>query len=390
MISQLFCFNNTKTINEITELYLIKNINFEFCDYAIEIRNINNNLLEKLNKFLLQYQKIKINYFINDKKNILFLSSLKELNDLNNDLLLDDNFREISKSIQETINKFLNYNSIKYQIGNKEFIFNQPYVMGILNVTPDSFSDGGIYFDKKKAVEYALEMLDYGADIIDIGGESSRPNSEPVSEEEELNRTIPVIKEILNTKKDAIISIDTNKSNVAFEALNNGVQFVNDISGGTFDKNMFRVVSDFDAAFVIMHIQGTPKNMQQNPRYENLISEIYDFFEEQITKASKFDIKKIFVDPGIGFGKTISHNYEIIERLCEFKSLGFPILIGASRKSFLGNSLNLKINEREEATLITESFAVIKGAKIIRTHNVKNAVKLKNIYNNMKFNSQNV
>jgi dihydropteroate synthase len=130
--------------------------------------------------------------------------------------------------------------------------------------------------------------------------------------------------------------------------------------------------------------------MQQNPRYENLISEIYDFFEEQITKASKFDIKKIFVDPGIGFGKTISHNYEIIERLCEFKSLGFLILIGASRKSFLGNSLNLKINEREEATLITESFAVIKGAKIIRTHNVKNAVKLKNIYNNMKFNSQNV
>lgn len=390
MISQLFCLDNTKTINEISELYLIKNINFDFYDFALEIRDINNYLLEKLNKFLLQYQKIKINYFINDKKNILFLGSIKELNNLNNDLLLNDNFSEISESIQNTINKFLNYNSIKYQIGNKEFIFNQPYVMGILNVTPDSFSDGGIYFDKKKAVDYALEMLNDGADIIDIGGESSRPGSEPVSEEEELNRTIPVIKEILNTKNNAIISIDTTKSKVAFEALKNGVQFVNDISGGTFDKNMFKVVSDFDAAFVIMHIQGTPKNMQQNPYYVNLISEIYDFFNQQIFMASKFNIKKIFIDPGIGFGKTISHNFEILERISDFKSLGFPILIGTSRKSFLGNSLNLKINEREEATLITESFAVIKGSKIIRTHNVKNSVKIKNIYNNMKFNFQNV
>ncbi|GAB6282012.1 MAG: hypothetical protein STSR0008_07560 [Ignavibacterium sp.] len=387
MISQLFCLDNIKTINEISELYLIENINFDFYDYALEIRNINY-LLEKLNKFLLQYQKI--NYFINDKKNILFLGSLKELNDLNNDLCSNDNFSEISESIQKTINKFLNYDTIKYQIGNKEFIFNQPYIMGILNVTSDSFSDGGIYLDKHKAVEYALEMLNDGADIIDIGGESSRPGSEPISEEEELDRTIPVIKEILNIKKDAIISIDTTKSKVAFESLNNGVQFVNDISGGTFDKNMFKVVSDFDAAFVIMHIQGTPKNMQQNPHYENLISEIYDFFNQQIFIASKFGIKKIFIDPGIGFGKTISHNYKILERLSDFKSLGFPILIGTSRKSFLGNSLKLKINEREEATLITESFAVMKGTKIIRTHNVKNAFKLKNIYNNMKFNFQDV
>ncbi len=262
--------------------------------------------------------------------------------------------------------------------------------MGILNVTPDSFSDGGLFYDKKKAVEHALSMLNDGADIIDIGGESSRPGSEPVSEKEELNRTIPIIKEILRMEQNTIISIDTTKSKVAFEALNNGAKIVNDISGGTFDRNMFNVVSDFKATFVIMHIKGMPKNMQQNPSYENLINEIYDFFNQQISLAKKNGIKQLIIDPGIGFGKTVNHNYEILGRLDEFKSLGFPILIGVSRKSFLGNSLNLKIDERDEATLIAESLAVMKGAKIIRTHNTNNTFKLKNIYNNINYNFQNV
>ncbi len=389
MISQLFNLGNTKTINAISKWYLINEIHLDLNDYAIEIRNFNDNLFEEFNQFLLQNQKNKIKFLINEKKNILFVGSLKELINLYK-LFLLSKFWQIGESIQQTINNFINYDSIKYKIGNRDFVFNQPYIMGILNVTPDSFSDGGLFYDKKKAVEHALSMLNDGADIIDIGGESSRPGSEPVSEKEELNRTIPIIKEILRMEQNTIISIDTTKSKVAFEALNNGAKIVNDISGGTFDRNMFNVVSDFKATFVIMHIKGMPKNMQQNPSYENLINEIYDFFNQQISLAKKNGIKQLIIDPGIGFGKTVNHNYEILGRLDEFKSLGFPILIGVSRKSFLGNSLNLKIDERDEATLIAESLAVMKGAKIIRTHNTNNTFKLKNIYNNINYNFQNV
>ena len=242
--------------------------------------------------------------------------------------------------------------------------------MGILNVTPDSFSDGGLYINSDDAAEHALEMINDGADFIDVGGESTRPGSDIVTEDEELKRVIPVIKKILSAAPETIISIDTTKSKVAEEAIKNGAKIVNDISGATFDEEMLTIVKKFDASVILMHINGTPKNMQQNPYYENVVEEIYDFLFERIKAAEGLEIKNIFVDPGIGFGKRIEDNFEILRRLEDFKSLGFPIVIGTSRKSFLGKTLNLDITERDTATAITESIAVKNGARIIRTHNV--------------------
>jgi dihydropteroate synthase len=263
-----------------------------------------------------------------------------------------------------------------YFIGNREFRFNKPYVMGILNVTPDSFSDGGKYFNKNTAVNYALGMLKDGADIIDIGGESTRPGSDPVSEEEELKRVIPVIEEILKQKPDAILSVDTTKSRVARQALQSGVKMVNDISGLTFDPAIADTAAEFNAALVIMHIKGTPKTMQLNPDYKNLMDEIYEFLYNQANKASKAGVKKIIIDPGIGFGKRTEDNFEIIKKLGNLTRLGYPILIGVSRKSFLGKIFDLDVNERDTITAVTETIAILNGAGIIRTHNVKNGVNI--------------
>jgi dihydropteroate synthase len=278
------------------------------------------------------------------------------------------------------MDKNITANTISYKIGEKEFIFNKPYVMGILNVTPDSFSDGGKYFDRDRATNYALEMIHEGVDIIDIGGESTRPGSDFVSFEEEIERVVPVIKNILEKNPEAVISVDTNKSKVAYSALNAGAKIINDISGGTFDTEILNIAAEFNAAFVMMHIKGTPKNMQKNPTYDNLIKEIKDFLYVQTEKAKHAGIKNIFIDPGIGFGKTVENNYEIIKKIKEFKNLGYPVLIGLSRKSFIGNSLNLKIDERDNATAILETMSVNNGADIIRTHNYKNALLLKKIY----------
>ncbi|MBS4035646.1 MAG: dihydropteroate synthase [Ignavibacterium sp.] len=243
--------------------------------------------------------------------------------------------------------------------------------MGILNVTPDSFSDGGKYVDRDFALAHAIKMCEDGADIIDIGGESTRPGADPVSLEEEIDRTIPVIKSIKKEIPDVLISIDTTKSEVANKALESGVSFVNDISALTFDKNMLSIVKKYDAGLILMHIKGIPKNMQDQPDYDDLIGEIYDFLYNQSVAAGKKGLNKIIVDPGIGFGKTVEHNFEILKRLGDFKSLGYPIMIGLSRKSFIGKILDLKIDERDIPTAILESLAIQNSARIIRTHNVK-------------------
>ncbi|MCJ7553616.1 MAG: dihydropteroate synthase, partial [Ignavibacteriaceae bacterium] len=257
---------------------------------------------------------------------------------------------------------------------NRLFTFNKPYIMGILNITPDSFSDGGKYQDYESAVEHALNMIDDGADFLDIGGESTRPGSEPISIDEEIKRTIPVIKEIKKLRPDCVISIDTTKSEVAKKALENGASIVNDISALTFDKNIASIVQKFDAGLVLMHIKGTPKNMQDSPKYDNVIREVYDFLYEQTNFAVQKGIKKIFVDPGIGFGKRVEDNFEILKRLADFKSLGFPILIGLSRKSFIGKTLVLQVDQRDVQSTILESISVLNSARIIRTHNVKLAL----------------
>jgi dihydropteroate synthase len=272
---------------------------------------------------------------------------------------------------------------IHFKIGKRKFDFKYAYIMGIVNVTPDSFSDGGQFIDKDKAVIHALEMIEEGVDIIDVGGESTRPGSEPVSEADELNRVIPVIEEILKRKPDAVLSIDTTKGRVAEEALNSGALIVNDISGGTFEPEIFNVVKEFNAVIILMHIKGKPKTMQSSPVYSDVVSEVYGYLAKQTQIASSKGIDKIIVDPGIGFGKRAEDNLTIIERLEDFKSLGFPIMIGLSRKSFIGNILNLPVEDRDDATNALNLFAISKGARIIRTHNVKQALQTCKLFNTM-------
>lgn len=243
--------------------------------------------------------------------------------------------------------------------------------MGIVNVTPDSFSDGGNYFDVADAINHALLLSEQGADIIDIGGESTRPGAKSISIDEEISRTIPVIKALMKKKHDLIISIDTNKSVVAEEALNAGAVIVNDVSGGCFDEKIFKIAAKYKAGFVIMHMKGKPQSMQQNPSYKNIVKEIYTFLEKQASIAKKNGVKKIIIDPGIGFGKTVEHNFKLISHLNEFIKLGYPLLIGLSRKSFIGKTLDLKTEERDIPTAIMEALALTKGASIIRTHNME-------------------
>lgn len=243
--------------------------------------------------------------------------------------------------------------------------------MGIVNVTPDSFSDGGNYFEPQKAVEHGLLLSSQGADIIDIGGESTRPGASPISIDEEISRTIPVIKSLLGKKNDLLISIDTTKSEVAKAALEAGAAIINDVSGGCFDEKIFKVAAAYKAGFVIMHMQGNPQSMQKNPSYKNIVKEIYKFLENQMMLAKKQRVNKIFIDPGIGFGKTVEHNFKILNSLSEFKKLGYPLLIGLSRKSFVGKYLGLEIDERDIPTAIMEAISLANGANVIRTHNME-------------------
>ena len=258
--------------------------------------------------------------------------------------------------------------------------------MGILNVTPDSFSDSGLHFDKARAVDRALQMIDEGADIIDIGGESTRPGSESVPPEEEIRRTIPVI-EALSGKINVPISIDTYKADVARRALDAGASLVNDISGMRFDPEMPKVAAQYDVPVVIMHIRGTPKYMQSNPSYEALIPEIMDYFRVGIRLALRFGIKedRLIIDPGIGFGKTFEHNLEIINNLEEFTLLEKPVLIGPSRKAFIGRVLgNAPADERVEGTSAAVAVSIIKGANIIRVHDVKEMSKVAKVADAIK------
>jgi dihydropteroate synthase len=244
--------------------------------------------------------------------------------------------------------------------------------MGILNVTPDSFSDGNKYLDAKDAVMRARQMLAEGADIIDIGGESTRPGAEPVAAAEEIKRVVPVI-ERLTAETDALISIDTYKAAVAKAALKAGAAMINDISALRFDAEMVGVVAENKCPIVMMHILGTPRDMQKNPTYSDLMGEILASLEEglAIGKRAGILLEQIIVDPGIGFGKTTENNLEIVKRLREIKVLGRPILIGVSRKAFIGSVLDLPTDERVEGTAAVVAVAIANGADFIRVHDVK-------------------
>jgi len=247
--------------------------------------------------------------------------------------------------------------------------FNRTLIMGVLNVTPDSFSDGGLFTGLDKAVAHAKQMLKDGADIIDIGGESTRPYSKAISEEEELKRVQPVIEKLLK-ETNAPLSIDTYKPKVAEKCLESGAHLVNDITG-LGNKEMIKLAAKCKVPVVLMHMKGMPKNMQENPVYNDVIKEIKDFFSDRINEAKKSGISDIIIDPGIGFGKTTQHNLQILKRINEFKDLGCPILVGPSRKSFIGNISGLPANERLEGTLASVVSAVMHGANIVRVHDAK-------------------
>ena len=286
--------------------------------------------------------------------------------------------------LSQEIKKVLsNYQKRDFKLSSKGHTLQlgkRTLIMGVLNVTPDSFYDGGRYGNLRKAVERALEMGEEGADIIDIGGESSRPGANRVEEKEELERVIPVIKK-LSSRIRVPVSIDTYKSGVAKKAIDAGASIVNDISALRMDEKMAKVIESSGVPVCLMHMQGTPRNMQRNPRYKDVVSEIFAFLRERIDfcEQAGIDIEKTIVDPGIGFGKTVLHNLEILKKLDQFKSLGRPIIIGVSRKSLIGKVLQLEPEERLEGSLASAIWCMTKGASILRVHDVretKRAIKM--------------
>jgi dihydropteroate synthase len=249
------------------------------------------------------------------------------------------------------------------------------HVMGVVNVTPDSFSDGGQFFEKERAIEHALQLAVDGADLIDIGGESTRPYSSEISADEEMNRVLPVI-EGLKKELTIPISIDTLKAKVAREALRCGASMVNDISALRSDPEMAAVVAKAEVPVILMHMKGTPADMQVHPTYDDVTSEIISFLKQAMDQAVSNGVQRdrIIVDPGIGFGKTFDHNLEIIRELGRFRCLDAPILVGSSRKAFIGQILDKKVEQRDTGTMATVAAAVMHGAHIVRVHNVKQAV----------------
>jgi dihydropteroate synthase len=279
------------------------------------------------------------------------------------------------------------------KIGNRSFeLGKKTIIMGILNVTPDSFSDGGEFFSVENAVDHALQMEKDGADIIDIGGESTRPSSNPVSLDEELKRVVPVVEELVK-KTNIPISVDTYKSKIAKKTLDLGADMINDTTALQGDKNLVNIIVEYDVPVCLMHMKGAPGEMQRNPQYIDVVKEIHDFLKERTKYAMSQRIKRenIIVDPGIGFGKRtgrgIEDNCEILNRLSELKDLGFPIMVGASRKTFIGNICGknkpLTISDRLEGSLAAACISIVNGADIVRVHDVKETRRCLNLVDNV-------
>ncbi len=243
--------------------------------------------------------------------------------------------------------------------------------MGILNVTPDSFSDGGRFYDPIRAIQHARRMVKEGADIIDVGGESTRPGSEGVPLREELKRVVPVI-EALVQEVEVPISVDTTKAEVAARALEAGADIVNDIGAMRMDPEMATVVAEHNAVVILMHMKGTPRDMQKDPQYRDVLEEVYAFLQQRIERAEERGVSpdRIIVDPGIGFGKTVEHNLILLKGLRRLRDLGKPVMVGTSRKSFIGRILNLEVDKRLIGTAATAAASILNGADIIRVHDV--------------------
>ena len=314
----------------------------------------------------------------NARSDVLLMGTIKQLEELYHKLKLQPfGLADIAEEIKEARDNF-DAARRDVKVGKTEMNFGErTYVMGVLNVTPDSFSDGGKFLNEDAAVSRGIKMVENGADIIDIGGESTRPGAKPVGAEEELKRVVPVV-EKLAAKIDKPISVDTYKSEVARRALDAGAALVNDISALRMDDDMAPLLAERDAPVILMHMRGTPQNMQENPTYKSVMGEIISFLRErlQLARSKGIKMENILVDPGIGFGKTVQHNLEILRKLVELKSLGCPVVVGTSRKSFIGHTLDLPVEERLEGTAATVALSAANGANIVRVHDVKEMVRV--------------
>lgn len=257
--------------------------------------------------------------------------------------------------------------------------FSTPRVMGILNITPDSFFDGGKYKNKTDILQQTEKMLSEGATFIDVGAYSSRPGATHISEEEELQRIVPVIELLVENFPDIVISVDTFRSEVARQTIKAGAAIINDISGGNMDANMFATIAELQVPYIVMHMLGTPQNMQQNPLYKDVTQEVIKFFADQIHNLRQLKVNDVLIDVGFGFGKTIEHNYELLKNLALFKNLDVPILAGISRKSMLYKPLHITAKTALNATTSVNTIALLNGANILRVHDVKEAVEAINI-----------
>jgi len=275
----------------------------------------------------------------------------------------------------------------KMNCNGKLLDLSSPVVMGILNITPDSFYDGGKHPTTENAVLQAERMIREGAAIIDIGAVSTRPDAADVDEFEEWTRLKAVLPVLRKEFPETIISVDTWRSSVAKEAVACGADIINDISGGQFDQEMFKTIAGLKVAYIMMHTQGTPGTMQQNPHYDDVVNDIFDFFTENLKKLRHLGVTdNIIIDPGFGFGKTVKHNYELLSKISKFKSLGFPVLVGLSRKSMINKILESKPSEALNGTSVLNTIALLNGADILRVHDVKEAVeaiKLVGFYQNI-------
>lgn len=269
----------------------------------------------------------------------------------------------MSASIQHTIN-----------CKGELLDLSRPIVMGILNTTPDSFFDGGKHNSADAGLKHGLELINQGAKIIDIGGYSSRPGAEHISIDEEISRTIPVIQALLKEAPKCIISIDTFRSQVAKAAVEAGAAMVNDISAGDDDHEMLPTIAKLNAPYIIMHKKGTPKTMQHNPEYDNVVAEVFDYLAKKLQSCLSVGINDVIIDPGLGFGKTIEHNYSLLKQLDRFQLLDAPLLLGVSRKSMLYKLLEIDSRESLNATTVANTIALQKGAKILRVHDPKEAL----------------
>ncbi len=260
--------------------------------------------------------------------------------------------------------------------------------MGILNLTPDSFYDGGRFNKETNAIKQAIKMVDEGAAIIDLGAVSTRPFAPEVSADEEWRRLAPILSELRKRLPETILSVDTYRADIAVKAVDSGADMINDISGGQMDKNMYSEIARLHVPYILMHSKGTPQTMQQNPVYENVVAEVFEFFKQNLLKIRETGANiPVILDPGFGFGKTLEHNYQLLKSLSKFKIPGCPILVGLSRKSMINKALETKPENALNGTAVLNTIGLLNGANILRVHDVvqaREAIKLVNFYLKMR------